>query len=66
MPLTFDLVLGALQPGIDARADHRALELGERTRDLEHELARWRRGVERLLIEVQVDAAGLKVLNCAQ
>jgi hypothetical protein len=33
---------------------------------LEHELARRRRGVDRLLIELQVDAAGPKVLDCAQ
>ena len=48
--LTFDLILGALQPSIDSRADHRALELGEGTRDLEHEFARRRRGVDGLLI----------------
>src|SRR6516164_10024385 len=66
MALTFDLVLGALQPSIDARADHRALELGESARELKHELARRRRGVNVLLIEIQVDAAGFEVLDCAQ
>jgi hypothetical protein len=64
--LTFDLILGALQPSIDARADSRALELGKGTRDLEHEFARRGRGVDRLLIEVQIDATGLNVLDCAQ
>jgi hypothetical protein len=66
MPLTLGFVLGALQAGVNARADHRALELGECASDLEHELACRRRGVDCLLIEVQVHAAGLQALDGAQ
>jgi hypothetical protein len=62
-PLTLDFVLGSLQASVNARADHRPLELGEGPRDLEHELARRRRRVQVLLIEVQIDAAGLEVLS---
>jgi hypothetical protein len=50
MAFLLSLVLGALRPDIDARADHRALELGESARDLKYELVRRRRGVDRLLI----------------
>jgi hypothetical protein len=65
LAITFDLILGALQPGIDARADHRPLELGEGTRDLKPQLASRRRRVDALLIKIQIDAARLEVLNCA-
>jgi hypothetical protein len=32
VPVALDLILGALQPGVNARADHRSLELCERIR----------------------------------
>jgi hypothetical protein len=44
---------------MDSLADHAALELGERTRELEHQPPGRRRRVDRLLIEVQIDAASL-------
>jgi hypothetical protein len=50
MALLFNLILGALEPGANARAYHRALEVGEGPRDLKHQLARRCRGVDRLLI----------------
>ena len=50
---------GPLQPGIDALADHAALELGKGTRDLEHQPGRWRRRVDSLLIEEQIGPASL-------
>ena len=55
----FALLYGPLKPGIDSLADHAALELGEGARHLKHQLAGGCRGVDRLLIEVQIDAAGL-------
>jgi len=42
----------------DSLADHAALELGKRASNLKHQLS-GRRGGDRLLIEVQIDAAGL-------
>lgn len=44
----------ALKPGIYALADHRALELGKRSRHLKHQATGWRRGVNRLLVEVKI------------
>ena len=51
---------------MDALLDHGALELGERARDLKNQLAHGRRGVDRLLIEIQVDAARFERLDRAQ
>src|SRR5215472_8518436 len=48
----------ALKAGVDALPDHAALKLGKRTADLKHELACRGGRVDRLLIEIQVDAAG--------
>src|SRR6516165_4215317 len=56
----------ALKASVDALLDHAALKLGERAADLKHELAGRRRGVDRLLVEVQIDAAGLQRLDRAQ
>ena len=50
---------GPLKPGVDSLADHRALELSERARDLKHELSGRRGRVDRLLVKVHIDAAGL-------
>ena len=44
---------GPLQSGIDALADHAALELGKGARDLEHQLSGRRGRVDRLLIEIE-------------
>jgi hypothetical protein len=41
---------------MDALADHSALELSEGSGNLEHQLSRRGRGIDRLLIEVQIDA----------
>jgi hypothetical protein len=56
------LDLSALQPSINARPDHRALELCEGARDLKQQLADWRGGVDVPLIYIQVDAASLEAL----
>jgi len=56
----------ALKASADALPDHAALKLGERAADLKHELAGRRRGVDRLLVEVEIDAAGLQRLDGAQ
>ena len=50
------------EPGVQALHDNAALEFGECASDLEQQLALRRGGVEVLLIEVEVDAGGLKVL----
>src|SRR5262249_11354178 len=50
----------------DSLPDHRALELGEGTRDLEQELAVGRGGVDVLLIQVKVDAHLLEVIDRAE
>src|SRR6516164_6890017 len=66
LAVALERVLGAGQPGVDALADHRALELCKRTGDLEEQLAHRRRRVEVLLVEVEVNADGLKVLDGAE
>jgi hypothetical protein len=47
--------LGATEAGADALLDHGALELGEHPHHLKHRFAGWRRGVEALLVQVEVD-----------
>jgi hypothetical protein len=42
---------------VDALADHAELKLGKSAADLKNELAGRRGGVDRLLIEVRIDAA---------
>jgi hypothetical protein len=44
------------EASLDALDDHRALELGKDAEHLEHRLARWRAGIETLLMQVKVDA----------
>src|SRR5262249_14195220 len=56
----------ALKASVDALTDHAAFKLGKSTADLKHELACRGGGVDRLLIEVQIDAAGLQGLDGAQ
>src|SRR5262245_42895494 len=60
------LVPNDLEARTDPLLDHAALELGESACDLEEQLAMWRGGVEVLLIEVEVDANRLEVLDCLQ
>src|SRR5215469_11225743 len=55
----------ALKAGVDALTDHAALKLGKGTADLKHEFACRGGGVDRLLIEIQIDAAGLQHLDGA-
>src|SRR6516164_5513517 len=57
---------GALEASMNTLPDHAALKLGKRTADLKHELACRGGRVDRLLIEVQIDAAGLQRLDRAQ
>jgi hypothetical protein len=54
------------KPGIDALSDHAALKLSKCARDLKHQLASRRGGVDRLLVEVQIDTADLQRLDRAQ
>src|SRR5262245_16323100 len=64
--LALDLGLDDGETGIHSLADHGALELGERARHLEQQLAHRRGGVERLLVEVEVHATGFQVLDRAE
>src|SRR5262249_47795955 len=57
---------GPLKPGVDALSDHAALEFGKGAGNLKHELPGRRGGVERLLIEIEIDAVCLQGLDCAQ
>ena len=58
-----ELLLDDVQPSPHPLADHRPLEFREGAGQLEEELASWRGGVDRLLIQVKVDANGFKVLG---
>ena len=51
---------------MDALTDHAALKLGKSAADLKHQLAGWRGRVDRLLVEVQIDIAGLQRLDRAK
>jgi adenylate cyclase len=57
---------GPPKPCADTLADHAALKLGEGAGDLKHEPPGRRGRVNRLLVEVQIDAASLQLLNCAK
>jgi hypothetical protein len=57
---------GPSKASVDALTDHRTLELSERAGDLEHEATGGRRGVNGLLIAIQVNAASLQRLNGAK
>jgi len=58
-PELLTLFYRPLKPSIDSLADHAALKLGKGAGDLKHELASRRDGVDRLLVEVQINPAGL-------
>ena len=53
----------APEPRLDACLEHAALKLSEGPTHLKHELARWRSRVDRLLIEVQINAAVLQTFD---
>jgi hypothetical protein len=59
----FALFHGPLESRIDPLPDHAALELGERARNLKHETACGGRRVDRLLIQVKIDATALERLD---
>jgi hypothetical protein len=61
-----ELFLYDAEPSPDTLADHRALEFGEGAGHLEQQLARRGGGIDRLLVQVEIDADGLKVLDGAQ
>lgn len=52
---------GSLQSGLDPLADHRAFELGKYATHLKHGFAGHGRGIDALLVEVQIDALGLEI-----
>ena len=56
-PLTF--ILGSPQAGTDTLLDHRALKLGEDAHHLEERLTGWRRGVDTLGLEEQINFQGV-------
>src|SRR5262249_46592436 len=56
----------ALKASVDTLPDHAALKLGERAADLKHRLACRCRGVDRLLVEVQINATCLQRLDSAK
>src|SRR5262249_15345234 len=49
------LRLGSSKAGSDALLDHGPLELGKHAHHLEHRLSGRRRGVEALLVEIEID-----------
>ena len=55
-----------LEASVDPLPYHAALKLGESTADLKHQLACRCSGVDRLLIEVQINAARLQRLDGGQ
>jgi hypothetical protein len=54
-PEALSLCSGACEAGIDPASDHRSLELGECAGYLEQQAACRRRGVDVLLIQVEID-----------
>jgi hypothetical protein len=65
-PELFARLHGSPKPGANTLADHAALKLGKGARDLKHEPPGRRGRVNRLLVEVQIDAASLQLPNCAK
>ena len=47
-----------LEAKLDPLLDHASLELGKGSGDLEHQLSRWRCGVDGLLIQIKINAIG--------
>jgi hypothetical protein len=62
----FALCNRALKASVDALLYHVALKLGERAANLKHQLTRWHRGIDQLLVEVHVNAASIQSLKGAQ
>src|SRR5229473_1632819 len=60
------LCSGARNPGIDPASNHRSLELGECARYLEQQAACRRRGVDVLLIQVEIDPYRFQMLDRAE
>src|SRR5262249_51571219 len=58
---TKDLAIGPrpLEASIDPADDHGPFELSEDAQHLEHGLARWRRGVDALLVQVEIDTCSV-------
>ena len=52
---TLALSSSSPEPGVDPFDDDRPLELGEHSEHLEERFARWRRRVQALLVQVQID-----------
>src|SRR5262245_10681389 len=63
LPVAVELIVDDVQPSLDSLADHGAFKFTERARDLEHQFAVGRGGIDVLLIEVQIDPDGLEVLD---
>ena len=61
-----ELVLDDAEPSSDALTDHGSLEFGKGARDLKEQLAGGRRRVDMLLVEIEVDADLLEVLDRAE
>ena len=54
------------QSGVDPLLDHRSFEFREGAADLEYQLSHRRRGVDRLLVDVEVNPDRLEVLDRSQ
>ena len=65
LAVAFDLGLDA-QAGPDALADHRAFEFGEGAGHLEQQLARRSGGIDRLLVEIEIDTDCFEMLDRAE
>src|SRR5262249_13202739 len=66
LSVPLDRGLDGLQPGAYPLPDHAALELSECACNLEDELSHRAGRVDVLLVEVEVDAGGLEVLDSAE
>src|SRR5262249_50172441 len=66
LSVALDRGLDGLEPGAYPVADHGALEVGKGACDLEDELAHGAGRVDVLLIQVEVDASVLEVLDRAE
>ena len=57
---------GPLKASMDPLPDHAALKLGKGADDLKHQLARWRCGVDGLLVDKKINSAAFQVLHGRQ
>src|SRR5215831_911058 len=55
------LILRPRKAGADTFLDHGALEFSEHAHHLKHRLAGWRRGVDSLLVQIQVDLERMNI-----